>query len=45
MNTGPEFQVIRRDSLGQAAKDHTNDLMEKGRITEIDGNQVLLDEN
>ena len=28
---------MRKDSLGQAAKDHTNDLIERGRITEIDG--------
>lgn len=37
--------MVRRDSLGQAAKDHTSDLIEKGRVTEIDGSQVLLDEN
>ena len=45
VNTGPEFQVIRKDSLGQAAKDHTIDLMEKGRISEINGTPVLIEES
>jgi hypothetical protein len=36
---GPEFKVERRDSLGQAAKDHTREMMGE---TVSEGNESSL---